>query len=76
MITLSIICVVGVVLVFAALAILSVPFAIIFSLLPWLLRVAAVVLLVKALLEKPSRLEHFYPAIGAFVASLVLGWIF
>lgn len=76
MITLSIMCVVGVVLISVVLAILSIPFALIIGLLPWLLKVAAAVLLVKALLEKPFRRENLLPAVGAFVASLVIGWIF
>lgn len=76
MITLSIMCIVGVVLISVVLAILSIPFALIIGLLPWLLKVAAAVLLVKALLEKPFRRENLLPAAGAFIASLVIGWIF
>ena len=45
------------------------------GLLPWLLRIAGVVLLVKALFDKPVKWENFMPAIIAFVLSAVLGWI-
>lgn len=76
MITLSILCLAAVVIAVVVLAILSAPIALILGLLPWLLRLAAVVLLVKALLEKPSHWKNFMPAVGAFAASIVLGWIF
>ena len=46
------------------------------GLLPWLLRVAGVVLLIKALLDKPTRWENFMPAVVAFALSLLIGWIF
>ena len=36
---------------------------------------AGVVLLVKALFDKPVKWENFMPAIIAFVLSAVLGWI-
>ena len=43
---------------------------------PWLLRIAGVVLLIKALLDKPTRWENFMPAVVAFALSLLIGWIF
>ena len=46
------------------------------GLLPWLLRIAGVVLLIKALLDKPTRWENFMPAVVAFALSLLIGWIF
>lgn len=76
MITASILCLVGIIMIPIALAILSIPFAIILALLPWLLRIAGVVLLVKALMDKPVKWESFTPAIGAFLLSVVIGWIF
>lgn len=76
MITAIILCLVGVVAIPALLLALSIPLAIIISLLPWLLRVAGVVLLVKALLEKPTRWESFTPAAGAFLLSWAVRWIF
>ena len=65
-----------VVVVSVVLAIVGIPLMIIAGLLPWLLRLAGVVLLVKALLDKPMKWENFMPAIIAFVLSVVLGWIF
>lgn len=76
MLTLSILCLVGVILIPVALALLSIPFAIILAVLPWLLRVAGVVLLVKGFLDKPLRWENFTPALGAFLLSALIRWIF
>jgi hypothetical protein len=76
MLTLSILCLVGVIVIPVALAVLAIPFAIIIGLLPWLLRIAGVVLTIKALLEKPVRWENFTPALGAFLLSAVIRWIF
>ncbi len=76
MLTLSILCLVGVIVIPIALTILSIPLAIIIGLLPWLLRIAGVVLTIKALMEKPVRWENFTPALGAFVLSAVIRWIF
>ena len=45
------------------------------GLLPWLLRIAGVVLLFKALVEKPVRWENFIPAVIAFGLSWLLGWL-
>ena len=33
-------------------------------------------LLIKALLDKPTRWENFMPAVVAFALSLLIGWIF
>lgn len=78
--TLSILCLVGVLvgsaLIGVVLAVLSLPFAILFALLPWLLRLAGVVLLVKGLLDRPFRWENLLPAAGAFLLSGLLKWIF
>ncbi len=76
MLGIIILCLIGVIVIPVLLAILSVPFAIIIGLLPWLLRIAGVVLAVKALLEKPVRWESFTPALGAFLLSAVIRWIF
>ena len=69
-------CVLGVVVLPVAMLLLSIPLAIVIGLLPWLLRVAGVVLLVKAILDKPLRWENFLPALGAFMLSWAIGWIF
>ena len=50
--------------------------AILFSLLPWLLRLAGIVLLVKGLLDRPFQPENLLPAVGAFAASWLLKWLF
>lgn len=76
MITILLLCIGGVVIIPVLLAILSVPFAIIIGLLPWLLRIAGVVLLIKGLMDKPIRWENFTPALGAFLLSAVIRWIF
>lgn len=76
LISLAVVCVVVVVVVSVVLAIVGIPLMIIAGLLPWFLRLAGVVLLVKALLDKPMKWENFMPAVIAFVLSVVLGWIF
>ena len=77
---LTLLCLAGVatisVVVALVLTLIGLPLAILFSLLPWLLRVAGVVLLIKALLDKPTRWENFMPAVVAFALSLLIGWIF
>ena len=76
---LALICLAGVaavsVVVGVVLAIVGLPFMILFGLLPWLLRIAGVVLLFKALVEKPVRWENFIPAVIAFALSWLLGWL-
>ena len=57
-------------------AVILIPVLLLMGLLPWLLRVAGVVLLIKALLDKPTRWENFMPAVVAFALSLLIGWIF
>lgn len=76
MLTILLLCIAGVIVIPVLLAVLSVPLAIIMAVLPWLLRVAGVVLLIKGLMDKPIRWENFTPALGAFVLSAVLRWIF
>lgn len=72
LLTLSILCLVGVVLFCVIFAIIGLPLMLIFGLLPWVLRAVGVVLLLKALFDKPVRWENFIPAVIAFV----LAWIF
>ena len=76
LLTLSLLCLGAVVLIPVVLAIVGLPFLLLMALLPWLLRIAGVVLLVKALLDRPTQWENFIPAILAFALSVVLGWIF
>ena len=76
MVTLIVGCTAAIVVLALILAILSVPVMIILSLAPWALAVAGVVLLVKALTEKPMRWENFRPAVVAFLLSGLIRWIF
>ncbi|HIR83916.1 MAG TPA: phage-shock protein [Candidatus Galloscillospira excrementavium] len=76
MITLALVLVAVIVVAAVILSILSVPFLIILGLLPWALTVLGIILLIKALFEKPVRWENFMPAVIAFVVSAVLRWIF
>ena len=74
--TLGIICLAAVILIPVILFLVGLPFLLLMGLLPWLLRVAGVVLLIKALLDKPTRWENFMPAVVAVALSLLIGWIF
>lgn len=77
---LTLVCLAGVaaVSVVAALVLtlIGLPLAILFSLLPWLLRLAGIVLLVKGLLDRPFQPENLLPAVGTFAASWLLSWLF
>ena len=70
--TLGIICLVAVVAIPVVLLIIGLPLMLLLGLLPWLLRVAGVVLLIKAILDQPTRWENFLPAgwdaVGYFVS--------
>ena len=61
--TLGIICLAAVILIPVILFLVGLPFLLLMGLLPWLLRIAGVVLLIKALLDKPTRWENFMPAV-------------
>ena len=74
--TLGIICLAAVILIPVILFLVGLPFLLLMGLLPWLLRIAGVVLLIKALLDKPTRWENFMPAVVAFGLSLLMGWVF
>lgn len=80
LLALSVCCLVGVILFCVVggilVAVLSLPFMLVLGLLPWLLRIAGVVLLVKALLDQPTKWENFMPAVAAFVLSILAGWLF
>ena len=58
------------------LTLIGLPLAILFGLLPWLLRLAGIVLLVKGLLDRPFQVENLLPAVGAFAAGWLIGWLF
>lgn len=70
--TLSLICLVTIPVLVLVMALFSIPFLVIMAILPWALRVAAVVLLVRALMEQPFRLESLIPAAIAFGLSVLL----
>ena len=74
--TLTVICVGAVILIPIVLTIIGLPLMLLLGLLPWLLRVAGVVLLLKAIFQQPVKWENFLPAVGAFVLAAGLGWIF
>ena len=74
--TLGIICLAAVILIPVILFLVGLPFLLLMGLLPWLLRVAGVVRLIKALLDKPTRGENFMPAVGALALALLSGWLF
>jgi len=74
--TLTVICVVAVILIPIVLTIIGLPLMLLLGLLPWLLRVAGVVLLLKAIFQQPVKWENFLPAVGAFVLAVGLVWIF
>ena len=74
--TLTVICVVAVILIPIVLTIIGLPLMLLLGLLPWLLRGAGVVLLLKAIFQQPVKWENFLPAVGAFVLAVGLGWIF
>ena len=76
LLSLSVICLVAVILIPVVLLIIGLPLMLLLGLLPWLLRVAGVVLLLKAIFQQPTKWENFLPALAAFVLSAVIGWIF
>ena len=51
-------------------ALLSFPLMVILAVLPWLLRAAAVVLLLRALLDRPFQLSSLIPAAIALLLSM------
>lgn len=73
---LSILCFVGIVLAGVVMLLVGLPIAIFLSIVPWFLRLAAVVLLVKGLLDRPFSWENLIPAAVALLASGLLEWLF
>lgn len=69
-------CVVGGLIALAVLLVVGLPLVLLLGFAPWFLGLVGVILLVKALLDKPLVLENFYPAGIALIASAVLRWIF
>lgn len=75
MITLAL-CTAGGLMALALLLLIGLPLALLLGFTPWFLGVVALVLFIKALLEKPLVLGNFAPAGIAFAASVLLRWIF
>lgn len=73
---LSVFCLVAGVVLTVVLSLIGLPLMLLLGLLPWILRIAGVVLLLKALFMQPTKGENFIPAVTAFVLSVVLGWVF
>lgn len=73
---LSVFCLVAGVVLTVVLSLIGLPLMLLLGLLPWLLRIAGVILLLKALFMQPTKGENFIPAVTAFVLSVVLGWVF
>lgn len=72
LLTLSLICLVALPVLVLGMLLLSVPFLVIMAFLPWFLRIIAVVLLIRALLDRPFQLSSLVPAAIAFLLSVVL----
>ena len=72
LLALSLLCLASIPVLFVFTLLFSIPLAIVMAFLPWLLRLAAVLLLLRALLDQPFRLESLLPAAVAFGLSLLL----
>lgn len=67
---------VGGLLVLVLLLVVGLPLALLLGFAPLVLALMGVVLLIKGILEKPTTLENLKPALIAFVAAILLNWIF
>lgn len=70
LLTLSILCLIALPILVVGMMLLSIPFLVIMAVLPWLLRAAAVVLLFRALLDRPFQLSSLIPAAIALLLSM------
>ena len=70
LLTLSILCLIALPILVVGMRLLSIPFLVIMAVLPWLLRAAAVVLLFRALLDRPFQLSSLIPAAIALLLSM------
>lgn len=70
LLTLSILCLIALPVLILGMMLLSIPFLVIMAVLPWLLRIAAVVLLLRALLDHPFQLSSLIPAAIALLLSM------
>lgn len=69
---LSLMCLIAIPILLVVMTLLSLPLLVILGLLPWLLRLAAVLLLVRALLERPFHTSALLPALVVFTLSVLL----
>ena len=72
LLTLCVICLAGIILIPVILAIVGLPLLVLWALLSWLLRIAAVILLIRAMFEQPYRWENFIPAVAALLLAALL----
>lgn len=72
LLTLSLICIISIPVIVLTMVLLAIPFAIILALLPWFLRLAAVILLIRALMEQPFTFHSLVPAALIFGLSVLL----
>ena len=72
LLTLSLLCLFLIPVIFIVLLLFSTPFAIVMAVLPWLLRFAAVILLLRGLMESPFHWSALAPAGIAFALSVLL----
>ena len=70
LLTLSILCLIALPILVVGMMLLSIPFLVIMAV-PWLLRITAVVLLFRALLDRPFQLSSLIPAAIALLLSMV-----
>lgn len=70
LLTLSILCLIALPVLILGMMLLSIPFLVIMAVLPWLLRIAAVVLLLRALLDHHFQLSSLIPAAIALLLSM------
>ena len=72
LLTLSLLCLFLILVILVALLLFSIPFAIVMAVLPWLLRIAAIILLLRGLMESPFHWSALAPAGVAFALSVLL----
>ena len=73
LLALSLICLISIPGLMVAMILLAIPLTIILALLPWFLRLAAAILLIRARLERPFSFHSLVPAALLFGLSVLLG---
>ncbi len=59
-----------------ALTLIGLPLMLLVAILPGFLTLAGIILVVKALMDRPVLAENFYPAAACLVMAALLRWIF